>query len=223
MDRSRTADAQRPGDPRARLVHLWLAEAGLDGELWGGRGRFEETSSIVRQEQASDEQWRSLRYRVFDLPEQAGDFDRRLRALEPSIRGISPWIEAVPQQAATDESDLRNRLDAIVAAGGEGLLHRGDSLYRAGRSRDLLKLKPYDDAEAVVVAYLPGQGKYQGLTGSLLVARPDGLRFAVGSGLSDEQRRHPPPIGSTITYAYTGLTASGTPRFARFLRLRLPP
>jgi ATP-dependent DNA ligase len=30
----------------------------------------------------------------------------------------------------------------------------------------------------------------------------------------------PPPIGSWVTYAYNGITASGIPRFARFVRIR---
>ena len=48
-----------------------------------------------------------------------------------------------------------------VRDGGEGLmLHRLDSLYCAGRSRDLLKYKPDDDADARVLAHLAGQGKF---------------------------------------------------------------
>lgn len=84
----------------------------------------------------------------------------------------------------------------------------------------LLKYKLYQDAEARVIAHLPGNGKYEGLLGALLVERPDGLRFRIGTGFTDEQRRHPPPIGSWITYAHNGFTASGIPRFARFMRIR---
>jgi len=41
------------------------------------------------------------------------------------------------------------------------MLHRAASLYQAGRSDDLLKLKPYQDAEARVIAHLPGKGRHQ--------------------------------------------------------------
>ena len=52
-------------------------------------------------------------------------------------------------------------LDEIVTKGGEGLmLHRAGSLYHSGRSDDLLKLKPRQDAEATVVEILPGKGKF---------------------------------------------------------------
>ena len=45
--------------------------------------------------------------------------------------------------------------------GGEGLmLHRGASLYAGQRSDDLLKLKTHEDAEARVLAHLPGKGSH---------------------------------------------------------------
>ncbi|MDY6948586.1 MAG: DNA ligase, partial [Pseudomonadota bacterium] len=120
-----------------------------------------------------------------------------------------------------DEAALHRHLDAIAAAGGEGvMLHREDSLYRAERSDDLLKLKPYQDAEARVVAHLPGQGKYLGMLGALLVRAADGTQFRIGTGFTDEQRRQPPPVGSWVTYSYHDRTGRGIPRFARFLRAR---
>ena len=112
---------------------------------------------------------------------------------------------------------LRN----VSQQGAEGLmLRRADSPYRAGRSDDLIKLKLFDDAEAVVVAHLPGKGKYQGMTGALLVQMPSGQRFKIGSGLSDADRAQPPAMGSTITYRFNGSHPSGLPRFARYWRVR---
>ena len=40
----------------------------LDGELWMGRGRFEELSGTVRRLESDDDVWREVRYLVFDLP-----------------------------------------------------------------------------------------------------------------------------------------------------------
>lgn len=42
--------------------------------------------------------------------------------------------------------------------------------------------------------------------------------FHVGSGLNDDIRRHPPKIGSKITYKYYGVSKKGTPRFPIYLR-----
>ena len=199
----------------------------LDGELWAGRGQFPHAQSTTRQQQPDDTAWRRMRFMVFDLPGHAGPFDVRLPALQRLVRTLDKsWVQAVPQQRIADRAHLQRRLEQVVRAGGEGLmLRRGDAPYRGGRSEDLIKLKPFDDAEAVVVGHLPGTGRYAGMTGALLLEMPSGQRFRLGSGLTDAQRRTPPPIGTTVTYRHHGWHASGLPRFARFWRVRLeaPP
>jgi DNA ligase-1 len=196
----------------------------LDGELWMGRGAFEALSSAVRDLRPSDRAWRRVRFMVFDLPASPGSFTQRLAALRQLVaEQPSPWLRLVPQIKVADRTALQAELDDVVAGGGEGLmLHRGGSPYRGGRSDDLLKLKPYRDAEAQVVGLVLGHGKYEGMLGALLVQRPDGVRFRLGSGFSDEERRHPPPIGTWVTYRYQGLTDNGVPRFARFMRVYEP-
>ncbi|HEY1077633.1 MAG TPA: DNA ligase [Fontimonas sp.] len=199
----------------------------MDGELWIGRGRFDETSGIVRRKDADPQQWRALRFMVFDLPAHPGRFGERLVELRRLVgRADSISLQAVEQFRLADAAALQARLMAIVAAGGEGLmLHRADAYYRQGRSDDLLKLKTHQDAEARVVGHAPGSGKYRGAVGALIVERPDGRRFRIGSGLSDALRRAPPPLGSWVTYRYNGSTGDGLPRFPRFMRVRdeLPP
>ena len=199
----------------------WPAQP-LDGELWAGRRRFEAAQSAVGSDTPDDAAWRAMRYMVFDLPTHPGPFDERLAALDALVASLAvAWVQAVPQRKVADRAELLALLKKIVQAGGEGLmLHRGASLYRGERSDDLLKLKPYDDAEAVVVGRRPGKGKYAGQLGALEVQTPEGIRFSLGSGFSDAQRRDPPPIGATVTYRYAGLNASGVPRFASFLRVR---
>jgi DNA ligase-1 len=194
----------------------------LDGELWAGRGHFQQLVGTVRKGQPDDEEWREVRYMVFDLPGDSGDFSRRLQHLQNFFETIdSPYIRLVQQVRVADHRQLMQRLADVVEAGGEGLmLHRAGSTYQGGRSDDLLKVKPYMDAEARVIAHLPGQGKYTGMLGALLVETPDGRRFRLGTGFSDAERASPPPLGSLVTYKYHGLTDSGLPRFASFLRIR---
>jgi DNA ligase-1 len=84
----------------------------------------------------------------------------------------------------------------------------------------LLKLKPQLDAEATVVAHEAGQGKYRGVLGALVVMTPEGRQFRLGTGFTDAMRRHPPAIGSTVTYRYRDLTSTGLPKFASFWRVR---
>src|SRR4030067_2418347 len=45
-----------------------LPKIPMDGELWVGRGKFEETVSILLQQTADHAAWRKIRFMVFDLP-----------------------------------------------------------------------------------------------------------------------------------------------------------
>lgn len=193
----------------------------MDGELWIARELFDETSGIVRSTQSDDKDWRRVRFMVFDLPEHGGTFDQRVQAMaDLSDYGIN-WLQPVRQFRVAGATELQARLDTLVAEGSEGLmLHHQDARYHSGRSQDLLKYKAHDDAEARVVGYTEGQGKYEGKVGALVVEREDGRRFRLGSGLTDQARAEPPAIGSWVTYRYNGFTSTGLPRFARFVRVR---
>ena len=199
----------------------------MDGELWAGRGRFSHAQSTVRQQQPDDAAWREMRFMVFDLPAHGGTFDQRLPALNKLVESLDqPWVQAVPQQRVASDAALQKLLLRTVRAGGEGLmLHRGASMYRAGRSDDLIKVKTHEDAEAKVVAHLPGQGRHAGRLGALVVEMPSGQRFRLGAGLTDAERDHPPPVGSWVTCRFRGTHDSGVPRFASFVRVRddMPP
>jgi DNA ligase-1 len=194
----------------------------LDGELWLGRGRFEELVGIVRRQTADDAQWRKVRYMVFELPGGDGTFRERAQRLrELTGRLALPWLQAVEQFTFTNRPSLEEKLAQVLRAGGEGLmLHRADAGYVGGRSDVLLKMKPWRDAEATVIGHQPGRGKYEGQMGALRVRTADGVEFMLGSGFSDADRRQPPPVGSVITFRYRESTARGLPRFASYYRPR---
>lgn len=198
-----------------------LPAQALDGELWLGRGRFDEASGIVRKEVAVDSEWRQIRYMIFELPGAPGTFAERVRRITELARVAAwPQLVAVEHTAVADRDALQRRLTATAAQGGEGLmLHRASASVSTGRSDDLLKFKPSLDTEAEVVGHRPGKGKYAGQLGALEVQTPSGRRVLLGSGLSDALRRDPPPLGSVVTYRYRDLTRTGLPRFASFLRV----
>lgn len=189
----------------------------LDGELWLARGQFDALSGAVRSLTPDPKRWRNIRFMIFDLPGHPGNFNQRLTALGTLQ---APYLGAIPQRKFTRHTELLAHLNKVTDQGGEGLmLHRGSALYHPGRSDDLLKLKRHQDGEATVIGQLPGNGRLQGMMGALLVEMPNGKRFKIGTGFSDDQRRQPPPVGSVITYKYYGLTANGIPRFASFMRV----
>ena len=205
---------------------LWfvdvLPKTPLDGELWLGRGQFDRLSGIVRSHHVEEEDWRLIKYLIFDLPASEQTFDLRVEKIKLIVKQVNrSHIQSVVQFKLDDHVVLLETLDRIVKNKGEGLmLHRGASHYQSNRSDDLLKLKKSSDAEATVIEHYGGQGKYTGLLGSMLVETDDQRRFKLGTGFSDLERANPPPIGSIITYRYFGLTNKGTPRFASFLRIR---
>jgi len=187
-----------------------------------GRGRFELLSAIVRKTEPEDNEWRQLKYMIFELPEAPGTFaDRATRIKDIVARANWPQLIAVEQFHVADRAVLKGKLDEVVRGGGEGLmLHLADAPYLTGRSDVLLKLKPLQDTEAVVIEHIPGKGKYQGMMGALRVKTPDGKIFQIGTGFNDVIRKNPPPVGTMITYTYRGLTKTGLPRFASYLRVR---
>lgn len=197
----------------------------LDGELWAGRCRFAALSGTVRRLEPDDASWRQVRFLVFDLPAHPGPFGERLAALRTLLaRGGDGPLQPLAQFRVAGRAELAAELERIVRAGGEGLMLRRDQgPYQAVRSDDLLKLKPWDDAEARVVGYVPGKGRLAGVMGALVVETPQGRRLRLGTGFTDAERGNPPPLGSVVTYRYQGLTATGLPRFARYLRPREEP
>ncbi|GAA3926047.1 DNA ligase [Litoribacillus peritrichatus] len=201
-----------------------LPDTPLDGELWIDYQQFDRVSGIISQTTPDVEAWKQVKYMVFDLPEHKGDFQSRYRALQAVIdahqQDHSP-AQLVVQRPVPSHQQLAALLNRKVKQGAEGLMLRHiHSQYQSGRSNDLLKLKPYMDAEATVVGHQPGKGKYLGLLGALIVQNEDGQTFKIGTGFSDSERQSPPQTGERISYQYHGLTKNGLPRFASFLRIR---
>lgn len=216
--RSRSGDWLQVPD---RLLTLLPAFA-LDGELWAGRSRFQQVMQALQQG-SGHEIWRGIRLMVFDAPQQAGTFSSRLQFLRQQLPD-NEFVQLVPQRQLQTKAQLEQLLQQVVAEGGEGLmLHHGQALYQSGRVSHLQKLKLFEDAEARVVAHLPGKGQFSGMLGALLVELPDGRRFKLGSGFTLPERINPPPIGALVTFKYQGLTHKGTPRFAVFVRQRSEP
>lgn len=193
-----------------------LPKIALDGELWTSRNSFEEIASIVALNDPADWRWQKVHYLIFDAPLFRGDFEARLNELKKHKD-----IELIRQIICEGKNHLESFHKEVEAKGGEGVILRDPaSLYEEGkRTKSYLKFKSFDDNEAVIIGYKMGKGKYQNMVGSFEV-EADGKRFFVGSGLTDEIRKNPPPIGSVITYKHSGYTKNGLPKFATLWRVR---
>ena len=207
------------------FTHHW-PHFPMDGELWLGRDKFQPLLSCVKKqvpvENKTTSCWRDVRFMIFDLPEHSGDFTERVKKMRLLVmQNPSVYLAMINQVKLTELSALDQRLAEVIAAQGEGLmLHLASAYYQKGRTPALMKLKKYQDAEATVIGYTAGKGKYQNQLGAIQVKTSNGIVFKIGSGFSDAQRAKPPKIGTLITFKYNGLTQAGIPRFARFWRIK---
>jgi DNA ligase-1 len=194
----------------ANLPRRW----DLDGELWVGRGQFDQASSVARSGPAHPG-WKTTKFVAFDCPGHPGTFEERQQHLATVVPPNSAVLAIAPQTQVVDANDVRTRLDQLVAGGGEGLmLRQPGSAYQTGRSGTLLKVKKMSSDEARVVAHVPGKG---GHCGALLAELRSGKQFKIGTGLSDAQRMVPPAVGAVVTFNYQELTRAGVPRFPVFV------
>lgn len=198
-----------------------LPETPLDGELWGGRKRFQRTISVVRRQDQSDH-WKEISFVVFDAPAMDAPFEDRLARCRAQLEeGKPPHAKVLDHEVCRGLDHLREELRRVEALGGEGLmLRKPGSLYEVGRSSSLLKVKSFFDAEALVIEHLAGEGRHKGRLGALLVELADGTRFSVGTGFSDAERKSPPKAGAIITFRYQELSEAGVPRFPSYVGVR---
>lgn len=194
----------------------------MDGELWTSRGQFETISSIVRKHYPINKEWKTVSFMIFDLPSSSDNFSQRVQQMQNiTAQTSSSTLKMIEQKKIQNNQQLQDFLEQVISEGGEGLmLHKGDALYQAKRSKDLMKLKKYQDDEAIILQHLPGKGKYSGKLGSVLVKNTQGTIFKIGSGFTDAERENPPAIGTMITYKYIGKSKNNVPRFASFIRIR---
>ena len=127
--------------------------------------------------------------------------------------------EQLPAQTQRIQEKLDEMLDSVVEKGGEGIIARNPiGTWRPERSRNVLKIKPCMDSEAVVIGHTKGKGRHLGRMGALIV-KWKGKSFEL-SGMTDAERENPAEIGSTVTFKYRGVTDFGIPKEARYWRLR---
>jgi DNA ligase len=198
----------------------------IDGELWMGRGKFQETVSIVRQGNGGDA-WLPIMFMAFDLFVPARVYFQTMhymdrykwmqnmgaktfsrRKTDVSGQGIQPLSDrafVLPQQLVSDTGHLATMFTNVQNLGGEGLMLRKPGvLYETGRSHNLLKYKKMLDDVATVIDMEEGEGRHKGTMGALVCVLPSGVQFKIGTGFTDQQRNN-------WWLEYTQMTAEGKP------------
>lgn len=130
---------------------------GFDGELTVGDGFNSSTSSIMSHGGEPD-----FTYHVFDI-EGILTYQHRLRELrlktaETAVKPMPPFVKRLKQSLIISRGDLQNYYSECLEQGHEGVIVRSvDGEYKYGRSTIkqgiMLKLKPFDDSEAMIVGF----------------------------------------------------------------------
>lgn len=155
----------------------------LDGELFGGRNKFQDTVSIVKT--MNSPHWKGITFQVFDIPSSGSlPFEKRIEEINALFgEGGShacPEVVVVEHETAKSREHVLEKLKEIEGLGGEGLmLRKPQSEYVPSRSSTLLKIKTFYDAEAKVVGHAPGKARLKGMTGALECVMESGkVRFS---------------------------------------------
>ncbi|TQR29196.1 DNA ligase [Campylobacter sp. MIT 99-7217] len=196
----------------------------LDGELFISRTSFNELSALINKNDINNELWQEVTYNVFDVPSSTHEsLNLRLKELELHLQTHkNRYIKIIPQLQIKDENHLQEYFQSVIKQGGEGLVIRLEKQnYERKRSQNAFKMKEKQDKECMIIAFMQGKGKYEKAVGSVLCEDLQSkVRFKIGSGFKDEFRFNPPPLGTIITYKFSGYTKKGLPKFPVFLRIR---
>jgi DNA ligase 1 len=187
-----------------------------------------------------------------NFPKRPYNFDANYRLLQrdlvctDNIRLHDQRL--LPFNTAAALKIIQDTLESVTSLNGEGLILRHPaSTWEPLRTKYLLKVKQLHDAEATIIGYRMGQGKYLGMLGSLTV-NFGGCIFEL-SGFTDEERSLTDPwhewgldhagdlyidnptllsttpivsnvfrIGERITFRFRELSNDGVPKEARYLR-----
>jgi DNA ligase 1 len=187
------------GNPKIyTYVPKWFTDAmppgiALDGEIWIGRGMFQQTSKLSNikpgktyTEKQIQIMWKGTRetppvtFKAFDMPGIDIPFEQRMNRLKMVISDREKcWAKKYPDfevfpieytgQILIDSMETLGKMySKITSAGAEGLMIRAPgSPYEQKRSKYLLKYKIQEDSECLVRKYVPGDGRLKGLLGSL--------------------------------------------------------
>lgn len=202
----------------------------LDGELYNHalKKDFERIVSAVRGGKDTPDA-ALVQYHVYDVA-GLGDtsFSTRSRLLWGGIGQAGEPLVYVTTHDAEDEMDLMWWFNRHRAEGYEGAMARNlASPYAEGaRSKDLQKLKEFEDAEFTVVGMEEGRGRLAGHVGAFVCEVPGAGTFkakmmgetaalaALFTGPDTAWR------GKALTVRYQGMTNGGVPRFPVGVRFR---
>ena len=148
----------------------------LDGELFLGWGQFQKCVSITRWQDENDE-WKDVKYLIFDGPSLKGNFSSRLKQLKTILADTkNKFVKLHEHEVCKDDEHLQWEMDWVTSLGGEGMMiWDPKSPYEYWRSESMLKVKKFIDDEAVVLGKEKGTGRCSNMMGALVCKNKAGV------------------------------------------------
>jgi len=225
---------------------------GPDGEIVLPDSTFHETQSAVMSFDGAP----TFHYLVFDRIDGAVEtlpYVHRLTMLTNLLLNAPDWCKIIPQRMITNPTELEIFEQECLASGYEGVCMRSpESTYKEGRStlreQKLLKLKRFEDCEAIIIDCIELQhnenipqinelgllkrSKEQaglrpsGVLGALRCRDPrSGTEFNIGTGFTSAEREslwetRSSLTGQLVTYKHQPYGALEAPRCPVFRGIR---
>lgn len=221
-----------------RLIHIRAILVGLpdsyvlDGELYVHGWSRQQINGAARVRSLEDGPTSHLlEYHVFDLiktnrPDDT--FERRCFNLYAICTELDWPIKEVCSHEVHSYAKADELYHNWKKEGYEGAMYKHpDKPYgfselcgnKENRWKYTLKRKDWLDGEFECLGAVPGDGKYSGCMGALVLITKEGKRFNVGSGFTDDQREYfakEPPCGELIHIRYDIVSDEGIPIQPRF-------
>lgn len=229
LDRKAVRFETRTGNSIPSLAHLSQqvidllhGQSGiwtLDAEATSGTSFFDGIGRLRGQAEATD-----ALLHVFDLPDNAGDYDARRAVLVDLFAGANV-SDIVLVESLTDLTP-EEAFAKFRAEGREGAMVKDrKAVYRQGvRSSSWLKVKDGDTDDCEVLDVVEGEGRCVGMAGHVVV-RFCGKVVKVGTGMDDATRRdllanRASIIGQVAEIDFNAVTPKGSMRHPVFVRVR---
>jgi len=168
-----------------------------------------------------------IRFYVYDgygfterLNEDSAYYKRKAW-IDHNVAGKYDFVVKIPQWIIVDKNYMMQIYNNIVAEGHEGAILRLASMpYEHKRSKNLLKVKPFQDAEFVITNIQQGSGNWSGKAKIISLRDSNGKTFDASfagtmedaSCFLDMKNQW---IGKEVTIQFNGYTGLGTPQFAQ--------
>lgn len=205
----------------------------FDGELYyhSDEDNFNEVISMIKKTKPTEEDLQKsaqmVQYWIYDLPSCPGTFSERnaeinrLFAENPDILDSS--FVNVETIKITSREEIDKYLEQFVSEGFEGAIVRLDTPYENKRTKNLLKVKKFQDEEFTILDIEEGKGKFYGHAGRIIVdvdGKPvsTGLRFTHAE-MKEIWERRDYYIGKKATVKYFNKTVDGSLRFPKTIQI----